>query len=168
MVDEAALEAILQKRGLFTRLFAGLTRSITRPGRPGHMYPMGLLFGIGFDTASEVTLLVLAGAGASSGLPWYAIVVLPLLFAAGMSLLDTADGCFMNAAYIIGTIELVGLLRDDLGLHDPVTGWIAGFNLGSVGFLIVGLFILVWGGALAYWRLARVEQRWTHMLSGQQ
>jgi high-affinity nickel-transport protein len=180
---EADLEAALNRRGVLARVFGRLTRSISRPGQ---MYPVGLLFGIGFDTASEVTLLVLAGTGAASGLPWYAIVVLPLLFAAGMSLLDTADGCIMNFAYdwafanpirrvyynltitglsvavalIIGTIELVGLLRDDLGLHDDVTGWIAGLDLGNVGFVIVGLFILVWLGALAYWRLARIEQRW--------
>jgi high-affinity nickel-transport protein len=179
------LEAALNRRGLLARVFARLTRSITRPGQ---MYPVGLLFGIGFDTASEVALLVLASTGAASGLPWYAVVVLPLLFAAGMSLLDTADGCVMNVAYdwafanpvrkvyynltvtglsvavalIIGTIELVGLLRDDLGLHDDVTGWIAGLDLSNVGFAIVGLFIVVWLTALAYWRLARIEQRWQH------
>jgi high-affinity nickel-transport protein len=121
-------------------------------------------------------------------------VVLPLLFAAGMSLLDTADGCFMNLAYDwafahpvrkiyynltitglsvavalrIGTIELIGLLHDDLGLHDRVTGWIAGLNLGNVGFFIVGIFALVWLGALAYRRLARVEQRWGQAPAGRE
>jgi high-affinity nickel-transport protein len=181
--SESELEALLDQRGLLGRVFGGLTRSINRPGQ---MYPLGLLFGIGFDTASEVTLLVLAGTGAASGLPWYAILVLPLLFAAGMSLLDTADGCFMNAAYdwafatpvrkvyynltitglsvavalIIGTIELVGLLHDDLDLHDPITTGIANLNLGTLGFLIVGVFLLVWAAALAYWRLAHLEDRW--------
>ncbi|GMA86677.1 hypothetical protein GCM10025868_19270 [Angustibacter aerolatus] len=67
--------------------------------RPWQMYPVGLVFGLGFDTASEIALLVLAGAGAASGLPWYAVLVLPLLFAAGMSLFDTLDGAFMNVAY---------------------------------------------------------------------
>ena len=63
------------------------------------MFPIGLLFGIGFDTATEVALLVLAGSGAAAGVPWYAILVLPLLFAAGMSLLDSLDGLFMSVAY---------------------------------------------------------------------
>jgi hypothetical protein len=78
-------EAALNSRGLLGRFLGRLTRSITRPGQ---MYPVGLLFGLGFDTATEIALLVLAGTGAASGLPWYAVLILPLLFAAGMSLLD--------------------------------------------------------------------------------
>jgi len=182
--DEAALEQQLNNRGLFNRFLGRLTRAIRRPGQ---MYPLGFVFGLGFDTATEVTLLVLAGSGAAAGLPWYAIVVLPLLFAAGMSLLDTLDGCFMTIAYhwafanpirkiyynititglsiavafIIGTIELVTILHDDVGLADPVTSWIAGLDLNNVGFLIVGLFIAVWAAAIAYWRLGRVEHRWS-------
>jgi high-affinity nickel-transport protein len=181
--DEAELEAHLSSRGFLNRFLGGLTRSIRRPGQ---MYPVGLLFGLGFDTATEVTLLVLAGSGAAAGLPWYAIVVLPLLFAAGMTLLDTVDGTFMNVAYhwafanpvrkvyynltitglsvavafVIGTIELVTVLHDDVGLRDPVTGWVAGLDLNNVGFLIVGMFLVVWLAAVAYWRLARVERRW--------
>jgi high-affinity nickel-transport protein len=181
--DEDALEAKLANRGFFNRFLGRLTRAITRPGQ---MFPVGLLFGLGFDTATEVTLLVLAGSGAASGLPWYAIVVLPLLFAAGMTLLDTVDGTFMNVAYhwafanplrkvyynltitglsvavalIIGSIELVGVLHDDLHVVDPVTTWIAGLDLNNVGFLIIGLFVAVWAGAIGYWRLARVEHRW--------
>jgi high-affinity nickel-transport protein len=150
------------------------------------MYPIGLLFGIGFDTATEVTLMVMAGSGAAAGLPWYAILCLPLLFAAGMSLFDTLDGTFMNFAYhwafsnpvrkvyynltitglsiavafLIGTIELVGVLHDQLGLDDPVSNWISGVNLNNVGFVIVGLFVAVWACALVYWRLAKVEHRW--------
>jgi high-affinity nickel-transport protein len=184
--DENALEATLNQRGLLNRVLGRLTRSITRPGQ---MYPLGLLFGIGFDTATEVTLLVLAGSGATAGLPWYAILVLPLLFAAGMSLLDTLDGTFMNFAYdwafanparkvyynititalsvavamIIGTVELVGVLHDDLGLADPVTDWIAGLDLNNVGFVIVGLFMVVWAAAIAYWRLARIDDRVNHL-----
>ncbi|WP_326834947.1 HoxN/HupN/NixA family nickel/cobalt transporter [Amycolatopsis rhabdoformis] len=181
-LDEAALEAQLAKRGLLSRLLGRVTRAITRPGQ---MYPVGLLFGVGFDTATEVTLLVLAGAGAAGGLPWYAVLVLPLLFAAGMSLLDTVDGTFMNFAYhwafadplrkvyynltitglsiavalLIGSVELIGLLHDDLGLTDPVTGWIAGLDLNNVGFAVVGLFVVVWAVAIAYWRLAGLGKR---------
>jgi nickel/cobalt transporter (NiCoT) family protein len=182
-LNEQALENELNSRGLVTRLLGPLTRTMTHPGQ---MYLVGLLFGLGFDTATEVLLLVLAGNGAAAGLPWYAIVVLPLLFAAGMTLLDSFDGAFMNVAYtwafanplrrifynltitglsvavaaLIGTIELVGVLHDQLGLSSPVTDWIANLNLNNVGFLIVGLFLVIWAVALAYWRLARVEQRW--------
>jgi high-affinity nickel-transport protein len=181
--DDSALEEQLAKRGFLNRLLGRLTRSISRPGQ---MYPVGLLFGIGFDTASEVLLLGLAAGSAAAGLPWYAILCLPLLFAAGMSLFDTLDGTFMNFAYhwafanpirkiyynltitalsvavalIIGTIELVGVAHDRLGLANPVTDWIAGLDLNNVGFVIVGAFVAVWAFALAYWKLARVEHRW--------
>ncbi|MFC5634062.1 HoxN/HupN/NixA family nickel/cobalt transporter [Streptomyces bullii] len=181
--DEKELEAHLDARGFMNRILGRLTRSISRPGQ---MYPLGFLFGLGFDTATEVTLLVMAGSGAAAGLPWYAILCLPLLFAAGMSLFDTLDGTFMNFAYqwafsnpvrkvfynltitglsiavafLIGTIELVGVLRDKLELRDSVTGWIAGLDLDNVGYVIVGLFVVVWAAAVAYWKLARVEERW--------
>ncbi|GAA0354145.1 HoxN/HupN/NixA family nickel/cobalt transporter [Streptomyces blastmyceticus] len=183
--DESELEKHLDNRGFLNRVLGRLTKSISRPGQ---MYPVGLLFGIGFDTATEVTLMVMAGSGAAAGLPWYAILCLPLLFAAGMSLFDTLDGTFMNFAYhwafsnpvrkvyynltitglsiavafLIGTIELVGVLHDQLALNDPVTDWISGIDLNNVGFIIVGLFIAVWACALGYWRLAKVEHRWKH------
>ncbi|MEZ0069081.1 high-affinity nickel-transport protein [Streptacidiphilus sp. MAP12-20] len=181
--DEYELEKHLDSRGFMNRLLGRLTRSITRPGQ---MYPVGLLFGLSFDTATEVALMVMAGTGAASGLPWYAVLCLPLLFACGMSLFDTLDGTFMNFAYqwafanpvrkvyynltitglsiavafVIGTIELIGVLHDSVGLSNPVTDWIAGIDLGNVGYLIVGLFVLVWACALGYWRLAKVEHRW--------
>jgi nickel/cobalt transporter (NiCoT) family protein len=187
--DETELEAHLDSRGFMNRILRRFTQSITRPGQ---MYPLGFLFGLGFDTATEVTLMVMAGSGAAAGLPWYAIVSLPLLFAAGMSLFDTLDGTFMNFAYqwafanpvrkvfynltitglsiavafFIGTIELVGVLHDKLDLHDGVTDWVAGLDLGNVGYLIVGLFVAVWAAALAYWRFAKVEQRWNVRAAG--
>ena len=94
--DEARLESHLQSRGLMNRILGRTTRAVTKPW---HMYPLGCLFGLGFDTATEVALLVLAGAGAAGGLPFYAVLCLPILFAAGMSLFDTIDGMFMNFAY---------------------------------------------------------------------
>ncbi|WP_406036350.1 HoxN/HupN/NixA family nickel/cobalt transporter [Micromonospora sp. NBC_00898] len=94
--DEAELEEQLNNRGFLNRILTSATRAVTKSW---HMYPIGLLFGLGFDTATEVSLLVLAGGAAASSLPWYAILTLPVLFAAGMSLLDTIDGCFMNFAY---------------------------------------------------------------------
>jgi high-affinity nickel-transport protein len=181
--DESVLEAKLDQRGLINRMLGGLLRSISHPWQ---MFPIGMLFGLGFDTATEVTVLALAGSGAAGGLPWYAVLVLPLLFAAGMSLFDTLDGTFMNVAYhwafanpvrkvyynltitglsvvvafVIGTIEIVALLHDDAGIENPVTDWIAGMDLNHVGFIVVGLFVVVWAVAVAYWRLARVEHRW--------
>ena len=182
--DEHELEKHLDSRGFMNRILGRLTRSIRRPGQ---MYPVGVLFGLGFDTATEVALMVMAGSGAAAGLPWYAILCLPLLFAAGMSLFDTLDGTFMNFAYhwafsnpvrkvyynltitglsiavafVIGTIELVSVLHDNVGLSNGVTDWISGIDLNNVGYVIVGLFVVVWGAALAYWKLAKVEHRWT-------
>jgi high-affinity nickel-transport protein len=182
-VDEGQLEHQLQVRGVVMRVLGPLTRAITRPGQ---MFPVGLVLGLGFDTATEVTLLVLAGTGAVAGVPWYVLLVLPLLFASGMSLLDTLDGLFMNVAYdwafarpvrrvyynlvitglsasvalLIGSIELIGVLHDQAGLTDPVTGWISSISLNNVGFVVVGLFVIVWAAAIGYWRLARVEERW--------
>ncbi|MET9911802.1 HoxN/HupN/NixA family nickel/cobalt transporter [Streptomyces sp. NPDC006476] len=182
--DESELEAHLDSRGFMNRILGRLTRSITRPGQ---MYPLGFLFGLGFDTATEVTLMVMAGSGAAAGLPWYAVLCLPLLFAAGMSLFDTLDGTFMNFAYqwafsnpvrkvfynltitglsiavafFIGTIELVGVLHEKFDLTDSVTGWIADLDLDNVGYVIVGLFVVVWAAALTYWRVAKVEQKWS-------
>jgi high-affinity nickel-transport protein len=182
--DEAALEAQLDNRGFMNRLLRRVTGSITKPWQ---MYPLGLLFGLGFDTATEIALLVLAGSGAASGLPWYAILCLPVLFAAGMSLLDTIDGSFMNFAYgwafskpvrkvyynltvtglsvaaalVIGTVELLGLLADELDLHGTFWDWIAGLDLNTVGFVIAGLFLATWLLALVVWKAARIEEKWT-------
>ena len=186
--DEDALEDALNSRGAFARLLRPAMKAIKRPGQ---MYPLGFLFGLGFDTATEISLLVLAGAGAATGLPWYAVMVLPLLFASGMSLFDTLDGAFMQAAYqwafirpvrkvyynltttglsvavalIIGGIELISVLHDKADLTDPVTTWIAEITLDDIGYLIVALFVLVWAGSFTYWRFSNVEQRWTAKLA---
>ena len=186
--DETALEAALNSRGFFARLLGPAMRAIKRPGQ---MYPLGLLFGLGFDTATEISLLVLAGAGAATGLPWYAVMVLPLLFASGMCLFDTLDGAFMQAAYrwafikpvrkvyynltttglsvavalIIGGIELVSVLHDRAEMTDPFTTWVAEISLDDIGYFIVGLFFVVWAGSFLYWRFTKVEQRWTAKLA---
>ncbi|MEU6280940.1 HoxN/HupN/NixA family nickel/cobalt transporter [Streptomyces sp. NPDC047028] len=186
--DEAALEQQLNNRGFMNRLLGRVMKSITKPWQ---MYPLGLLFGLGFDTATEIALLVLAGSGAASGLPWYAILCLPVLFAAGMSLLDTIDGSFMNFAYewafskpvrkvyynltitglsvavalLIGTVELLGLLAQKLGLHGAFWDWIAGLDLNTVGFAIVGLFFVTWAIALVVWKAGRIEEKWTASLA---
>jgi nickel/cobalt transporter (NiCoT) family protein len=181
--DEAELEQQLQNRGLLNRFLGRFTRSITKSW---HMYPVGVLFGLGFDTATEIALLVLAGASAAAGLPWYAILCLPVLFTAGMCLLDTVDGSFMNFAYgwafsrpirkiyyniaitalsvavalLIGSIELLGLFAGQLGWRGPFWDWLGGLNLNAVGFVVVGMFVLTWAVALLVWRFGRFEEKW--------
>ncbi len=185
--DEAALEEQLNKRGLINRILGRLTKAITKPWQ---MYPLGLLFGLGFDTATEVSLLVLAGGAAVFNLPWYAILTLPILFAAGMSLLDTIDGCFMNFAYgwafskpvrkvyynimitglsvavalIIGTIELVSIITDRFEITSGPFAAIGNLDLNHVGYVIAGLFVVTWIIALAVWRYARIEDKWSARL----
>ncbi len=183
LYDDDELEDQLNKRGLMNRFFGPLARAIDRPWK---IYPIGVLFGLGFDTATEVALLVLAGSAVVSGLPFYAIISLPLLFAAGMSTFDTLDGCFMNFAYgwafsrplrkvyynititglsvfvalFIGTVEVLGLVTSELDLKGWFWQLMAGFNINTAGFFIVGLFAVTWAVALAVWRLGRVEDRW--------
>ncbi|WP_396230010.1 HoxN/HupN/NixA family nickel/cobalt transporter, partial [Frankia sp. CpI1-P] len=183
LVDEAALEERLNSRGFANRLLGRVTRAITRPWQ---MYPLGLLFGLGFDTATEVALLFLAAGAAGSGLPWYAILVLPVLFAAGMSLLDTIDGSFMNFAYgwafskpvrkayynititglsvavafLIGTVELLGILAEKAHLSGGFWDWVSGLDLNVVGYFIVGLFVVTWAVSLLVWKVGRIEERW--------
>ena len=183
--DEAELERHLHNRGFLARLLGRVTRRVSKPW---HLYPVGLLMGLGFDTASQVALLVLAAGSAAFVLPWYAILVLPVLFAAGMSLFDTADGVLMSRAYgwamlrpvrkvfynltvtvlsvvvalAIGLLVLVGLLVDRVGISTGPLAWLASLDLALVGFGVVALFALTWGAAVAVWRLGRVEERWSH------
>jgi high-affinity nickel-transport protein len=187
--DEAALEEQLNNRGFLNRIFGRFTRSITKSWQ---MYPLGMLFGLGFDTATEIALLVLAGTSAAAGLPWYAILCLPVIFAAGMSLLDTIDGSFMNFAYgwafskpvrkvyynititglsvavalIIGTIELLGLMAEQFGWSGGIWDWIGGLDLNIIGFVIVGMFVATWVVALLVWRFGRIEEKWSAALEG--
>ena len=182
--DEAALEAQLERRGLMNRFFGSVTKRIRSSQQ---MYPVGVLFGLGFDTATEVALLVLAGGAAGAGLPWYAILCLPTLFAAGMSLMDSIDGSFMNFAYgwafskpvrkvyynititglsvavalVIGTIELGGLIAENLNLTGAFWAWFEGIDINFLGFVIVGMFVATWAIALAVWRLGHIEERWS-------
>jgi high-affinity nickel-transport protein len=186
--DEAELEDHLNKRGFLNRFLGGLTKSVRKPW---HIYPIGVLFGLGFDTATEVGLLVLAGGAAAFNLPFYAILVLPILFAAGMCLADTVDGVFMNAAYgwafakpvrkifynititsisvavalIIGTIELISVVADQAHITSGPLAAIASIPLDYAGYGIVGLFVLAWVAALAVWRFGRIEERWSSDLA---
>jgi nickel/cobalt transporter (NiCoT) family protein len=182
--DEQALEEQLNNRGFMNRILGGVTKAVTKPWQ---MYPVGLLFGLGFDTATEVSLLVLAGGAAAFALPWYAILTLPILFAAGMSLLDTIDGCFMNFAYgwafskpvrkvyynititglsvavalVIGTIELVSVLNEKLDITTGPLATIGNLDLNYVGYGIVVFFVLTWVLALLIWKYGRIEEKWS-------
>jgi high-affinity nickel-transport protein len=182
--DAAELERQLNGRGLMNRFYGRFTKAVRSPWQ---MYPIGLLFGLGFDTATEVALLFLAAGAASAGLPFYAILCLPILFAAGMSLLDTIDGSFMNFAYewafsrpvrkvfynlmitglsvavalIIGTVELLGLAASKLSLRGAFWNWVSGINLNVLGYVIVAMFIGTWAVAVIVWRVGRFEERWS-------
>jgi high-affinity nickel-transport protein len=181
--DEAELERQLDNRGLMYRFFGAWMRSITREWQ---MYPVGVVFGLGFDTATEVALLATTALLATQSLPWYSIMCLPILFTAGMTLMDTLDGCFMNVAYgwaffnpvrkvyynlaitglsvaicfFIGTVEVLSLLPSELHLHGRFWDDVAGFNVNTAGFVIVGMFVLTWGAALAVWHYGHVEEKW--------
>jgi high-affinity nickel-transport protein len=182
--DEAELEAQLQARGLMYRFFGRFMKSIKHTWQ---LYFVGLIFGIGFDTTTEVVLLAATAYAAIQGLPYYAVLALPFLFGGGLMLFDTLDGLFMNfaygwafarpvrkvyynlvitglsigAAFIIGTIEILGVLSDELHLSGGFWDVMANFNINTAGFCIAGLFVAVWAAALAYWRFGRVEARWT-------
>jgi nickel/cobalt transporter (NiCoT) family protein len=182
--DEAELEAQLQARGLMYRFFGRFMRSIRHTWQ---LYFVGLIFGVGFDTTTEVVLLAATAYAAIQGLPYYAVLALPFLFGGGLMLFDTLDGLFMNfaygwafarpvrkvyynlvitglsigAAFIIGTIEILGVLTAELHLNGAFWSVMANFNINTAGFCIVALFVAVWAAALAYWRFGRVEARWT-------
>jgi high-affinity nickel-transport protein len=185
--DEVELERQLNNRGLMFRFFGRWMRTIDKEWK---MYPVGVVFGLGFDTATEVLLLATTAFFASKGLPWYSIMCLPILFTAGMSLLDTLDGCFMNLAYgwaffnpvrriyynlaitglsiaicfFIGTIEVLGLLPSELHLKGAFWRFMANFNLNAAGFIIVAMFIATFLGAMAFWRYGHVEEKWSSRL----
>jgi high-affinity nickel-transport protein len=189
--NEEQLEAQLQARGLMYRFFGRFMKSINHTWQ---LYFVGLVFGIGFDTATEVVLLSATAYAAIQGLPYFAVLALPFLFAGGMMLFDTLDGAFMNfaygwafarpvrkvyynlvitalsigAAFIIGTIEILGILTSEVHLHGPFWNLMANFNINVAGFCIAAMFVLVWAAALIYWRAGKVEDRWTAgMAAGQ-
>ena len=170
-----------------TRIYGRATQAVKQPWQ---MYPLGFLFGLGFDTATEIALLATAGTAAAGGLPISAILCLPILFAAGMSLLDTIDGAFMNFAYgwafsrpvrkifynititalsvavalVIGGIELLTVFADKLNLTGGIWDTVSGLDLNLVGYFIVALFAVTWIIALAIWHFGRIEERWSARL----
>ena len=178
------LEALLAQRGLLNRLFRGRLQKLMN--HSWQMYPLGLLFGLGFDTASEVALLAMTAGASAGNLPIPAVLSLPILFAAGMTLMDTTDGVLMSKAYdwaflnpvrkifynvtttglsagvalLIGSIELLQVLIGALGLHGSVSDGIARLDFGMLGYVIVGVFLLAWGSSVAVWKFGRLEERY--------
>jgi high-affinity nickel-transport protein len=189
--DEGQLEAQLQARGLMYRFFGRFMRSINHTWQ---LYFVGLVFGVGFDTTTEVVLLAATAYAAIQGLPYFAVLALPFLFAGGLMLFDTLDGLFMNfaygwafarpvrkvyynlvitalsigAAFIIGTIEILGILTTEMHLHGAFWDAMANFNINVAGFCIAALFVGVWAAALLYWRLGQVETRWSANVATEQ
>src|SRR5271167_2588778 len=182
--DEAELERQLNNRGLMFRFFGRWMKTIDKEWK---MYPVGVVFGMGFDTATEVALLATTALLASQHLPLYSIMCLHILFTAGMTLMDTIDGIFMNFAYswaffnpvrkvyynlaitglsvaicfFIGTTEVLGLLPATLGgLHGGFWSYMASFDINKAGFVIVGMFVGCWVTALVFWKFGRVEEKW--------
>ena len=181
--DEERLEERLHDRGFMNRFFLGrFFRLITKSWQ---MYPLGILFGLGFDTATEVGLLALAAGVASHAVPLLAVLSLPILFAAGMSLVDTADGAFMSQAYgwafsnpmrkvyynitvtslsvtvalAVGSVELLQVFATRFGLDSGFWAWLNALNFENLGYAIVGLFVLTWVASVAIWKSGRVEER---------
>lgn len=186
--DEAELEHQLQNRGGLYRILGPIARSVDRPWK---MYPVGLLFGLGFDTATTISLFVIGGSAALTA-PWYVVLILPVLFTAGMTLFDSLDGLLMRYAYewaydtpirkvyynlvvtvmsvavafLVAGVCLVGLLADRVDVNTGPLAWVSKFDLGSLGFIMVSIFAVTWGGAVAYWKLAHVEERYSGSRSG--
>jgi nickel/cobalt transporter (NiCoT) family protein len=182
--NEQKLEEALQNQGLMSRFF--LKRIGDRIDSSWKMYPLGVLFGLGFDTATEIGLLALAAGVATHHVPFLAVISLPLIFAAGMSLMDTADGAFMSHAYgwafskpirkvyynisvtslsiavawLVGGIELLQVLAAKLELHGMFWRLLASLDLNHLGYVVVALFIATWLFSVALWTAGRFEQRW--------
>lgn len=182
--DEQKLEDALQNQGLMSRVF--LKRIGDRVDRSWKMYPLGILFGLGFDTATEVGLLALAAGVATHHVPFLAVISLPIIFAAGMSLMDTADGAFMSHAYgwafsnpvrkvyynitvtslsvavalVIGMIELLQVAAAKFALEGGFWSFLDNLDFGRIGYVVVALFVATWLFSVTLWKTRRIEQRW--------
>ncbi|WP_168118567.1 HoxN/HupN/NixA family nickel/cobalt transporter [Paenibacillus sp. HB172176] len=182
--SEEKLEELLHSRGFFARLLSPLFKFVNKSW---HVYPIGFLFGLGFDTASEVALMAITAGAAQNAIPITGILALPLLFTAGMSLFDTADGIFMTTAYkwafrtplrkvyynlsvtgvsviaalIIGGVELAQVLSENFDLSGGIWSWVQGIDFGIIGYLLVGVFMLSWAASYGIWKYMKIETKWT-------
>ncbi|HEU5213816.1 MAG TPA: HoxN/HupN/NixA family nickel/cobalt transporter [Gaiellaceae bacterium] len=186
--NEQRLEEALQSQGLMSRFF--LRRVGDHIDASWKMYPLGILFGLGFDTATEIGLLAIAAGVATHQVPLLAVISLPLIFAAGMSLMDTADGAFMSQAYgwafsnpvrrvyynitvtslsvavalLIGMIELLQVTAAKLSLEGAFWSFLDGLDFGHLGYVVVVMFVATWAFSAIVWKTRRIEARWGRML----
>jgi nickel/cobalt transporter (NiCoT) family protein len=186
--NEQKLEEALQNQGLMSRFF--LKRVGDKIDASWKMYPLGVLFGLGFDTATEIGLLAIAAGVATHNVPFLAIISLPIIFAAGMSLMDTADGAFMSHAYgwafsnpirkvyynitvtslsvtvalVIGMIELLQVTAAKFSLSGGFWAFLDNLNFGNIGYPVVGLFVATWAFSVILWKTRRIEARRSTMI----
>lgn len=179
--SEQTLNEILNQRGFLARFFRPLFKITTKSW---HMYPIGILFGLGFETATEVAILAISATTVSKGLPVYLSMLFPLLFMAGMTLIDATDSILMLGAYgwafvkpvrklyynlnitlisvfiafVIGTIEVLSIVADQLHLHGWLWDTVSDLDFGTIGFLIIGLFIASWLLSTLIYKLKRYDQ----------
>jgi len=181
-LNQQELDNLLENRGFMNRFFRPLYKVINKPWQ---IFPVGVLFGLGFDTASEVALIAISvGIGVSTSIPLYYILVLPLLFTCGMVTVDTADGVAMRLAYgwaflnpirkiyynltvtaisvlvawAIGTVELLQVLATELNLNGGFWSWLTALNFEMIGFGIIGIFVFSWLLSLGYWRYKKYDK----------
>ncbi len=184
-LNQAELDKLLEGRGFMNRYFRPLFKIVRKPWQ---IYPIGVLFGLGFDTASEIALIAVSvGVGVSTNIPVYYILVLPLMFTCGMVLVDTTDGVAMRVAYgwafmnpirkiyynltvtvisvlvawAIGTVELLEVLSSELNLSGGFWNWLGTLDFETIGFGIVSIFVLSWVVSLGYWRYKKYDKGFT-------
>ncbi|PUA38025.1 HoxN/HupN/NixA family nickel/cobalt transporter [Paenibacillus elgii] len=181
--QEEKMEELLDSRGFIARLTGPLFKLV---GRSWHIYFIGFLFGLGFDTASEIGLLAMSQNAASSSISWIGVLSLPILFASGMSLMDTADGVFMTSSYqwafnkpirkmyynltvtamsviaalFVAFVEIMQTSAEQFSLEGAFWSYMQNLDLGSVGYILVILFILTWSVSYGIWRVFRIEEKW--------
>ena len=181
--DDNAFSAMLDSRGFINRIFGRLFAFVTRSW---HVYPIGLLFGLGFDTATEVALLAMSAGATQSNIPLYGTLCLPILFAAGMNLMDTTDSVMMSSAYewafdtpvrkvyynltitsasvlaavMIGVVELLQVIATAMNLRSGFWNWVQGIDFDYLGYAMVVLFIGFWLVSVLIWKYGKVEQHW--------
>jgi len=181
-LDQYELDNLLESRGFLNRYFRPLFRIVKKPWQ---IYPIGCLFGLGFDTASEIALLgISVGVGLSSAVPLWTIIILPLTFTCGMVLVDASDGVLMRVAYgwaflnplrkiyynltvtlisilvamVIGTLELLSVLANELKLSGPFWTSLGNLNFESIGYGIITIFLSAWIVSLAYWKYKQFDK----------
>jgi nickel/cobalt transporter (NiCoT) family protein len=180
-LNQSQLDDLLNKRGFLNRYFSPLFKVVKKPW---HIYPVGVLFGLGFDTASEIALIAISvGVGVSSSVPLWMILVLPFMFACGMVLVDTTDGVAMRMAYgwaflkpirkiyynltitaisvlvafVIGGVEVLQVLSGELRLSGAFWGWLNSLNFETLGYGIIAIFLLSWIASMAIYKFRGLE-----------